>query len=100
MDNQKLAYNNIVCRRHDMCLVLLLVVIRLDVVEAELVDVLRGSDDTGRHVSPNVHKVKVEKLGVPNPVTEGVLLQELFGEVLEVPLGEGDVRSHSDGLVA
>ena len=83
-----------------MSLLLLLLITRLDVVEAELVDVLRGGDDTGRHVSPNVHTVKVEKLGVPNPVTEGVLLQELFGEVLKVPLGEGDVRSHSNGLVA
>ena len=87
-------------RSRDTGLILLFLLTSLDVVEAELVDVLRGSDDTGRHVSPNVHTVKVEKLGVPNPVTEGVLLQELFGEVLKVPLGEGDVRSHSNGLVA
>lgn len=33
---------------------------------------------------------------IPNPVTQSVLLEELFGEVLEVPLGEGDVRGHSD----
>ena len=79
-----------------MCLLLLLVITRLDVVEAELVDVLRGGDDTGRHVSPNVHTVKVEKLGVPNPVTEGVLLEELFGEVFEVPLGKRDARGHGD----
>ena len=36
---------------------------------------------------------------IPDPVTQGVLLEVLFREVLEVPLGEGDVRSHSDGLV-
>lgn len=29
----------------------------------------------------------------PDPVTELVLLQELFREVLEVPLREGDVGS-------
>ena len=33
---------------------------------------------------------------IPNPVTQSVLLEELFGEVLEVPLGEGDVGGHSD----
>ena len=86
-------------RSRDTGLILLFLLTSLDVVEAELVDVLRGSDDTGRHVSPNVHTVKVEKLGVPNPVTEGVLLQELFGEVLKVPLGEGDVRGHGELLV-
>lgn len=50
----------------------------LDVVEAELVGVLGRSNDT-------------------NPVAEGVLLQELLGEVLEVALRDGDVRS--DGQV-
>lgn len=33
---------------------------------------------------------------VPNPVTELVLLQELFGQVLEVALREGDVRSDGE----
>ena len=33
---------------------------------------------------------------VPNPVTKGVLLEELFGEVLKVPLGKGDVRGHDN----
>jgi hypothetical protein len=37
-----------------------------------------------------------EKVSSPNPVTKLVLLQELFGEVLEVPLAEGNVRSHCD----
>lgn len=36
----------------------------------------------------------------PNPVTEGVLLQELFGEVLEIALRERDARSHRDAGVA
>ena len=36
----------------------------------------------------------------PNPVTELVLLQELFGEVLEVPLRERHVGSNSNVLVA
>lgn len=53
----------------------------LDVVEAELVSILGGSDD-------------------PDPVTEGVLLQELLGEVLKVPLGDGDVGGHGDVGVA
>ena len=37
---------------------------------------------------------------IPNPVTQGVLLEELFGEVLEIPLGEGDVRGHGNLGVA
>lgn len=36
----------------------------------------------------------------PNPVTEGVFLQELFGEVLKIPLGEGNIRGHCDFGVA
>ena len=52
-----------------------------DVVEAELVRVLRGRDDA-------------------DPVPQRVLLEELFGEVLDVPLGERDVRRHGDLRVA
>lgn len=37
---------------------------------------------------------------IPNPVTELVLLQELFGEVLEVPLGEGDAGVDNNLVVA
>lgn len=33
---------------------------------------------------------------VPDPVSELVLLQELFGEVLEVSLREMDVRRHRE----
>lgn len=32
----------------------------------------------------------------PNPVTELVLLEELFGEVLKVSLGECDVGCHGN----
>ena len=53
----------------------------LDVVEAELVGVLGRSNDT-------------------NPVAEGVLLQELLGEVLEVALREGYARGNSDAHIA
>ena len=60
-----------------MSLLLLLIVTRLDVVEAELVRVLGRSDDA-------------------NPVTELVLLQELLGKVLEVALGKWDAGSHRD----
>ena len=37
---------------------------------------------------------------IPDPVAEGVLLEEFFGEVLEVPLGERNGGGHGDGLVA
>ena len=37
---------------------------------------------------------------IPNPVTQSVLLEELFGEVLEVPLGKRDARGHGDLSVA
>ena len=33
---------------------------------------------------------------IPNPVTELVLLEELFGEILEVSLGECDIGCHGD----
>ncbi len=36
----------------------------------------------------------------PNPVTKCVLLEELFGEILEVSLGEWDTRCHGDLRVA
>jgi len=52
-------------------LVLILVFTRtIDVVEAELVDVFRRRDN-------------------PNPVTKGVLLQELFCQIFEVAFGQG-----------
>jgi len=35
-----------------------------------------------------------------NPVTEGVLLQELLREIFEVPLGEGDVGGDGDAHIA
>jgi len=39
-------------------------------------------------------------IDAPNPVAKAILLQELFGEVLEVPFGELDVGSNSDFVVA
>lgn len=50
-------------------LLILLVLVANDVVEAELVDTLGGGDDT-------------------EPVTELLLLEELLGQVLEVATGE------------
>jgi hypothetical protein len=50
---------------------------------------------SGLHVR---HVVELENVGVlcrsddPDPVTEEVFLQELLGEVLDITLGEGDVR--------
>ena len=52
-----------------------------NVVETELVVVLGGGNDT-------------------DPVTEAVLLEELFGEVLQIPLGERNVRGDGDFSVA
>ena len=48
-----------------------------DVVEAELVDVLGGRNNA-------------------DPVTERVLLQELFGKVLDITFRERDARSDSE----
>ena len=36
---------------------------------------------------------------VPDPVAQGILLEEFFSKVLEVPLGEGNVGGHSNLLV-
>jgi len=58
-------------------LLLLLAIITGDVIETELVDILRGCDNS-------------------NPVSEGVLLQELFSEVLKVPLREWNVGGDSE----
>ena len=58
-------------------LLILLLVLANDVVEAELVDTLGGGDDT-------------------EPVTELLLLQELLGEVLEVAAGEVLVSDNLD----
>jgi len=52
-----------------------------DIIKAELVGVLRGGNDT-------------------HPALEGVLLQKLFGEVLEVALGQGDAGCDGDFNVA
>lgn len=52
-----------------------------NVVEAELVRVLCRRDDA-------------------DPVPERVLLEELLGKVLDVPLGKRDVRCHGDLRVA
>jgi hypothetical protein len=43
---------------------------------------------------------KYSSTDVPNPVSQTVLLQELFRQVLEVPLGEWDIRCHGDFDVA
>ena len=51
-----------------------------NVVELERVVVFRGGNDT-------------------DPVPQAVLLQELFGEILEVSLGEGDVGGDGDLVV-
>jgi hypothetical protein len=51
-----------------------------NVVELERIVVFGGSNDT-------------------NPVPQAVLLQELFGEILEVSLGEGDVGGNGDFVV-
>jgi hypothetical protein len=36
----------------------------------------------------------------PNPVTQGVLLQEFFGEILEIALRERDAGNHCNFGVA
>ena len=41
-----------------------------------------------------------ESQNVPNPVSEGVLLKELLCEVLQVTLGEGDLRCNRDADIA
>jgi len=61
-------------------LLFLFVIISADVVELECVAVLGGGNDT-------------------DPVPESVLLQELFGEVLEVSLGQRDARGHGKLVV-
>ena len=40
------------------------------------------------------------KSNIPDPVPELVFLQEFFGEVLDVPLGEGDVGSNDKLVLA
>lgn len=82
-----------VLRRHNL-LFLLLISSTRDVVEAQLVVVLAGSDDATSHDKYRLIGGKTRN--TPNVIAERVLLQELFGEVFEVTLREGDVRSHGD----
>lgn len=54
-----------------------------NVVESELVDILRSGDDA-RGPEVWITKAKCCACHSPNPVPESVLLQELLSEVLEV----------------
>ena len=81
-----------------MSLLLLIIITRLDVVEAELVNVLGRGDDARERMRTELYVLG--GMHIPNPVTQGVLLEELFGEVLQVPLGQGDVGGDGDLGVA
>ena len=83
-----------------MRLLLFLVVSGLDVVEAELVNILGRRNNAVQDINNRATVMVGSQENIPNPVTQSVLLEELFGEVLQVPLGQGDVGGDGDLGVA
>jgi hypothetical protein len=74
----------------EMNLCLVLCSIEGDVVELESVGRGGGGNDTVG-TSSQYGKQRGKALNAPEPFPHHVLLEELLGEVLDVPLGEGDV---------
>jgi len=67
------------------------------VEEAQLIRVLRGSNNTGRSKSASKRtKQPVCAMDSPNEISDSVFLEELLSQVLEISLRERHIGSDSN----